>query len=261
ATSVTGAAARRTPVGAIVGGIAGGITLLALVISLLSCWHRQQGHGALQSVGESGGPEPLITQFNGGGGSLAVSASGMPYMQPLAVRSKAPMTTVIISGGESSNTDHQANMREVVLSPPDSQQLPSSLEKVLLSSTSNSSVLSTSSNNRSASPLLTSPLNVTGTQEELRVVQHNIVQLEESSVGPGRSVTLRRQTSGEAEIIEEEMHMSVADMQEAIWSQREQIRVLREQQQSAWAQGLSDDPPPGYMPMEVGMQISREASS
>ncbi|KIK01048.1 hypothetical protein K443DRAFT_99358, partial [Laccaria amethystina LaAM-08-1] len=58
----------------------------------------------------------------------------------------------------------------------------------------------------------------------------------------------------------EETHMSMPDIQEAIRSLKEQIRVLREQQQSAWALGLSDDHPPGYTPMEV-MQISREASS
>ena len=249
----------------------GGITLLALVISLLFFWHRRRGHGALQSVRGNGGPEPLITQFNDGVGSLAVSTSGMPYTQPLSVRLESPMATVTVSGGEF-HTDHQANMRnnyrtlnsgEVVLSPPGSQQLPSSSEKALSSSTSNSSV----------SPLLPSPLNVPGIREEvrrarqedldnrLRVVQHNMVQLEESSAGHGRSVSLRRQTSGEVEIIEDEMQMSMSDMQEAIRSMREQIRVLREQQQSAWALGLSDNPPPGYTPMEVGMQISREASS
>ena len=250
-TPATGAPARRTPVGAIVGGIAGGITLLALVIFLGFCWRRRRSHA----------PELLITQFNDGGGSLAVSASGMPYTQPLAVHKKSSMPPVTVSG----NTDNQANMPdnyqtlpsgEVVLSPPGSQQLPSS--KALPSSTSNSNVLDTSSNNGSASPLLPSSLNVAGTREEvrrarqqdldnrLRVVQHNIEQLEESSARSGRSVSLRRQTSGAAEIIEEEMHMSMPDIQEAIRSMREQIGVLRRQQQSAWALGLSDDPPPGY---------------
>jgi hypothetical protein len=267
-TTVTGAPARRTqaPIGAIVGGIAGGITLFAFAISLLFCWHRRGGHGVLQSVSVNGGSKPLITQFNC---EAAASASGMPYTQSLAVCSKSPMATVIVSDGESSNTDNQANMRNknrtlrsegVVLPSPGSQQLPSSSRKAIPLS---------SSNNRVALPLLPSPLNVTGTREEirrarqedldnrLRVVQHNIVQLEESRIGSRRSVSLREQISGEAG---EEMHMSVPDMQETIQSLREQIRVVREQQQSAWALGLSDDPPPGYTPMEVGMQISREAS-
>jgi len=231
-TTVTGAPARRTPVGAIAGGIAGGITLFALVITLLFCWHRRRG---LDSAKGNGDPEHLITQF---------------------------MTTV--PGGESSNADNQANMRNNHLVPSSKRALPS---------TSNLGILGTSSNNRSASPLLPTPLNGPGTREEvrrarqedldnqLRVVQHNIVQLEESSARPGRSVSLRRQASGQAGIIEEEIHMSVPDMQEVIRSLKEQIRVLREQQQSAWALGLSDDRPPGYTPMEVRMQISREASS
>ena len=41
-TTVTGAPALKTPVGAIVGSIAGGITLLALVLFLLFCWHRRR---------------------------------------------------------------------------------------------------------------------------------------------------------------------------------------------------------------------------
>jgi len=269
-TTVTGAPARKTPVGAIVGGIAGGIVLLVLFISLPFCWRRRHGSS-----------EPLITQFDVGGDSLSVPASGMPYTQPFAVRSKPPMATVTMSGGESSNNDNQAIMRNryqtlhsggVVLYPPGSQQLSSS-EKVSLSSTSNSNVFGASSNNRSASPLLPPPLNATGTQEEvrrarqedldnrLRVVQHNIVQLEESSAGPGSSVPFRRQTSGEAAIIAEETQMSMPDMQEAIRLLKEQVHVLREQQQSAWALGLSNDPPPGYTTMEVAMPISREASS
>lgn len=274
-TTVTVAPARRTPVGAIVGGIAGGIMLLAFFLSLLFCWRRR--HGAFQSVRENGVSEPLITQFDVGGGSLSAPASGMPYTQPFAVRSKPPMATVTVSGGESSNTDNQATMRNrnrtlhsrgVVLLPPGYQQLSSS-EKVSLSSTSNSNVLGTSSNNS----LLPPPLNARGTREEvrrarqedldnrLRVVQHNIVQLEESSAGPGRSVPFRRQTSGEAGIIEEETQMSMPDMQEAIRLLKEQVHILREQQQSAWALGLSNDPPPGYTTMEVAMPISREASS
>ena len=228
-TTVTSTPARRTPVGAIVGGIVGGIALLALAVFLGFCWRRRRSHA----------PELLITQFNDEGASLAVSASGMPYTQPPAVHTKSSIPPLTVSG----NNDNQASMPNsyrtlhsggVVLSdPPSSQQLPSS-------------------------PLLPSPLNVNGAREEvrrarqqdldnrLRVVQHNIVQLEESNARPGRSVSLRQQTSGAAEIIEEEMHMSMPDIQEAIRSMREQIGVLRRQQQSAWALGLSDDPPPGY---------------
>ena len=228
-TTVTSTPARRTPVSAIVGGIVGGIALLALVVFLGFCRRRRRSHA----------PELLITQFNDEGISLAVSASGMPYTQPPVVHTKSSIPPLTVSG----NNDNQASMPNsyrtlhlggaALSDPPSSQQLPSS-------------------------PLLPSPPNVRGTQEEvrrarqqdldnrLRVVQHNIVQLEESSAGPGISVSLSRQTSGAAEITEEEIHMSMPDIQEAIRSMREQIGVLRSQQQSAWAQGLSDDLPPGY---------------
>ena len=163
-TTVTGAPARRTPVGAIiVGGVAGEITLFALVISLLFCWHRRGGHDALQSVKRNGDPERVITKF---------------------------LATVTVPGGESSNTDNQVNMRNNHRMPPS--------EKALLS-TSNLGVLGASSNNRRTSLLLQSPLNDPGTREEvrrarqedldnqLRVAQNNIVQLEKSSARPGRS--------------------------------------------------------------------------
>ena len=134
-----------------------------------------------------------------------MSASGMPYAQPLAESSLPSMATDTVFGGESFSTENQANMPDnyqtlpsgkIVLSPPGSQQLPSS-EKALPSSPLNPSVLGTSSNNGSASPLLPSP-NVTGTREEvrrarqkdlddrLRVVQHNIEQLEGSGAGHER---------------------------------------------------------------------------
>ena len=228
-TTVTSTPTRRAPVGAIVGGIVGGIALLALAVFLGFCWRRRRSHA----------PELLITRFNDEGASLAVSASGMPYTQPPVVHTKSSIPPLTVSG----NNDNQASMPNsyrtlhlggaALSDPPSSQQLPSS-------------------------PLLLTPLNVKGTREEvrrarqqdldnrLRVVQHNIVQLEESNARPGRSVSSRQQTSGAAEIIEEEMHMSMPDIQEAIRSMREQIGVLRRQQQSAWALGLSDDPPPGY---------------
>jgi hypothetical protein len=43
-----------------------------------------------------------------------------------------------------------------------------------------------------------------------------------------------------------EESLSVTDMRVEMIQMREQIALLRAQQQSAWALGLSDDPPPGY---------------
>ena len=162
-TPVTGAPARRTPIGAIAGGITGGIALFALVIFLLLYWHRRGGHDALHSVKGNGDPERVITQF---------------------------LATVTVPGGESFSTNNQVNMRNNQRMPPSEKALPS---------TSNLGVLGASSNNRRTSLLLQSPLNDPGTREEvrrarqedldnhLRVAQNNIVQLEKSSARPGRS--------------------------------------------------------------------------
>ena len=35
--------------------------------------------------------------------------------------------------------------------------------------------------------------------------------------------------------------MLVSDIKEEIWSMKEQIRLLKEQRRSLWAEGLSDD--------------------
>ncbi|KIJ92747.1 hypothetical protein K443DRAFT_113112 [Laccaria amethystina LaAM-08-1] len=58
--------------------------------------------------------------------------------------------------------------------------------------------------------------------------------------------------------MEEEVDMSVLDMKEEVQSMKEKIRLLKEQRRSPWAEGLSDDPPPGYTPMEMRTRNSRD---
>lgn len=70
-----------------------------------------------------------------------------------------------------------------------------------------------------------------------------------SNSSSSSSITAIGGPDGDAEI-------RVEDMKELIRSLRLQIEYLQLQQQSAWAQGLSDDPPPGYTPM-----VSRRLSS
>ena len=85
--------------------------------------------------------------------------------------------------------------------------------------------------------------------ERLRAVQREVTNLI-SDLRGGRQLSVRRsradargnQYSGEEE------EMSMEEMREQLRVMREQIEYLREQQRSAWAQGLSDDPPPGYTP-------------
>ena len=56
----------------------------------------------------------------------------------------------------------------------------------------------------------------------------------------------RDDTCGKQEVGEEEM--SMGEIREQLHVMQEQIEYLKEQQHSAWAQGFSDEPPPGYMP-------------
>jgi hypothetical protein len=87
-------------------------------------------------------------------------------------------------------------------------------------------------------------------QEELdnrlKMVQEAVERL---TAGPRGSATLRRHrslgaSSGEA-------NLSVSDMRAEVRLMQEQIQLLREQRRSAWALGLSNDPPPGYTIMET----------
>lgn len=88
--------------------------------------------------------------------------------------------------------------------------------------------------------------------ERLRVVQQEVTHLTSDLRGEkgGRQLSVRRRranTRGNEEV-EGEQEMSMAEMREQLSAMKEQIGYLREQQRSAWAQGLSDDPPPGYTP-------------
>jgi hypothetical protein len=86
--------------------------------------------------------------------------------------------------------------------------------------------------------------------ERLRAVQQEVTHLTSDLRGEkgGRQLSVRRHradTRGIQEVGEEE-EMSMGEMKEQLRVMKEQIGYLREQQRSAWAQGLSDDPPPGY---------------
>ena len=93
-------------------------------------------------------------------------------------------------------------------------------------------------------------------QQEMQEMQELRSDMRPEKAGPGRSLSLRRQRTltretGEVEVTEEVVDMSVSDMKEEIRSMKEQIRLLKEQRRSPWAEGLSDDPPPGYTPTET----------
>lgn len=51
--------------------------------------------------------------------------------------------------------------------------------------------------------------------------------------------------------------MTTDELKETLREMREQVENLRQQQQSAWAQGLSDEPPPGYSAITRGFSLRR----
>lgn len=93
--------------------------------------------------------------------------------------------------------------------------------------------------------------------ERLRSVQQEMMYLS-SDVSNGekgarhRGSVRRQQTLNRgvpiAEAGEPEGEISMEDMQEQLRNMKAQVAYLQEQQRSAWAQGLTDDPPPGYSP-------------
>ncbi|KIM48570.1 hypothetical protein M413DRAFT_437782 [Hebeloma cylindrosporum] len=87
--------------------------------------------------------------------------------------------------------------------------------------------------------------------ERLRAVQEEVTHLTSDLQGEkgGRQPSVRRRGAnkrGDQEVAGEAEEMTMAEMREQLSVMKEQIGYLREQQRSAWAQGLSDDPPPGY---------------
>ena len=293
----------KTLIGAIVGGVLGGIAAFVFVIFLLFRCHRCGGRNALQGNGDT----PLATGFgedhdtfpgniNAKTNPSALSALKASYTQP-SVYSTNPSTTTdtavrlanetadcnssdsakaggplehplpaLPSGAQepgmvlwddhgtsygddtsgSFDPDHQPNTsnyyrnpseRQTVLCPPSPTHPPPPPVVALASSISSSSQSDTGDDRRSASQALT-PLNVGATQElihhtrqeeidyQLRIVElQNALQLQESSLAPGRPLSLRQRTLEEAEVTGE------ADMwaPEAILFFQEQIRILREQ--------------------------------
>lgn len=82
----------------------------------------------------------------------------------------------------------------------------------------------------------------------MRYVQNEMSTLTADLTGqkPARKKSVRNRGPNGTET-EEEMTMN--EMREQLRAMSSQISYLRSQQQSPWALGLSDDPPPGYEPV------------
>lgn len=57
-----------------------------------------------------------------------------------------------------------------------------------------------------------------------------------------------------------EDQMTTDELKETLREMRAQVEYLHQQQQSAWAQGLSDEPPPGYSAITRALSLRRSQS-
>lgn len=240
----TTANSAKTLVGAIVGGIAGGIAIFVFVIFLLSCWHRRRNPDALQRDGGNGDPASLTRSLNIGRGPPAVSAPRMAQLQS-QIRSKPPIVAPQ-SNQTGSNSGYSGQGGAGPSHWDGSRKFLGNINTTGV--TSNGMLRSGHEDHHNSHP---------NTQEQtreevrherqeeldyrLRVVQREMEQVTESTL------TLRRQRT----LTHTGEEVSVSDMRMEVMLMREQIALLRSQQRSAWALGLSDDPPPGYTPMET----------
>lgn len=219
----------RTLVGAIVGGIAGGIAIFVFVIFLLSYWHRRRNPDGLQKDGGNGDPASLIRSFNIGRGPPAVSAPRIAQFRS-EIRSKTPIVTPQLSNSGQGGAEP-------------SQRYGSHGKLNTTDVVSNGMLRRGHDNSRPNTRELTREEVRHERQEELdyrlRMVQREMEQVTESTLASRRQQTLRH--TGEEGLL-------VSDMRREIMLMTEQISLLRAQQRSAWALGLSDDPPPGYTP-------------
>jgi hypothetical protein len=224
----------KTPKGAIAGGIAGGIATLVFVMFFLSSWRRRRRRN-LDALQREGDPPFLITSFNIGRDPPAVSAPRMADLQS-QIRSKAPIAAPQLLNQTGYNSGYFGQ------GGAGSSQRDGSSEFLGNLSTTDAAFSGHEDHHNShpSTPEQTREKVRHERQEELdhrlRVVQREMEQL------TGSTLALRH--TGEE-------GLSVTDMRMEMSMMREQIALLRAQQQSAWALGLSDDPPPGYTPMET----------
>ena len=233
----------RTPVGAIIGGVAGGIVIFVVVIFLLLCWHRCRGRDSQRTA-------PPITEFNMGENPSMAAVLGLPYTRP-PVHSKASR---LIPHLENQTGYNSAPSQGV---PGISRQNKS---RRLLGNLNNAdSVPGGMPPSGQQNHQLSHPNTQESTRDEirrerqeeldnrLRMVQQEMVQV--TALGEQRMLGATPM---------EEADLSTSDIRMEIQLMREQIQLLREQQRSTWALGLSDNPPPGYTPMDTRVGDSRE---
>ncbi|KAF8912180.1 hypothetical protein CPB84DRAFT_1742791 [Gymnopilus junonius] len=301
----TTATRKSTPTGAIVGGVIGGLAVLAALATLLVlCLRRRRQPHSRESMEAAGYVPPLVTEMSPPMDRPRVATAVNPFTTPLSsqnvLHQYSPPSKVAQTGygpgpmnyagpsrgGPASQVDSEVPYGGIASSQASGSasgsgsglayvgnnasrgRLISVTTGDHISSPSSDGPLSSTLNSQNPLSLLSPSNKIEATRrarqqeldQRLRTMQQEMAFLasditgEKSPVGPGgqRNVSVRRRPTsngtarGESEEGGEELTM--AEMREQLRQMRHQISYLREQQQSAWAQGLSDDPPPGYEP-------------
>ncbi|KAF9532857.1 hypothetical protein CPB83DRAFT_903366 [Crepidotus variabilis] len=271
----------------IVGGIVGGIAFAALLGFLFICIMRRQRRKARLEFTDKdwtaeNGIDPVVTPFYhptnghasshmGSGGPYLSNDHSRPYayggqhaQQHSNSQTTGPSSDVgaqsayggymsAVGGSNSGeDTSESAHARLVTVTDGDHLSTPNQMRSVgpmVSGATAGSSV-----------PTLWGAGMSAQQREDVRrerqreldermcQVQDEMNHLAADMTGqkPSRRRSIRRPQAPSSVTGEEEMSME--EMREQLRVMTNQVSYLRNQQQSAWALGLSDDPPPGYEP-------------
>ncbi|RDB22152.1 hypothetical protein Hypma_010655, partial [Hypsizygus marmoreus] len=240
------------PVGAIVGGVVGGLVfLVALILLCLFCQRRRRR--TLQIQGSETAPHLVPFVSNGYSHS---DGSTVPF-NAASLQSSAPEVGAS-STHRTQNTSEKFNTTNSTSTSPAHHRVTT--DPPIMSTLSSGDVTSSVNSDRdpisrslslAPPPLHASQPNITEATRQARqqeldrqllAVKQGMRDLTmglQVESAPGTSEGLRQVRNGDAELTE---------LREQMRLMRQQIEFLQTQQQSDWAQGLSDHPPPGYSP-------------
>ncbi len=207
----------KSSTGVVIGGAVGGIVIGLLIAAAAFTYWRRRHRAKSAQASEASPPSAFMSQYNNG------YVEG--YHQPASFYSPG--------GGERSSVYIPDNVMAALpdgaimmsaATPPDARRLSDATPPI----TSSPTTFSTSEIRRTRQQAL---------EAQMRQIQAEMVMLTEGTKQSGPSTSI---PSGQEE--------DVNVLRGQITAMREQMRVLQSQQQSPWAQGLSNEPPPGYTP-------------
>ncbi|KAJ3550094.1 hypothetical protein NMY22_g632 [Coprinellus aureogranulatus] len=293
-TDATQANSSGTPVGAIVGGVVGGILGLAAIIFLVFCLRRRRKAQQLpnpalmtevdHTYNNNGGPDVGYIQQNAfqpgpsrmENGPLYSPVAqnfraGNQYPNSMTTGSHYSSATSPYGGVAASRPDYDSDRATTVTGSASAQgTIPSAY-----SNGSSGAVISEKRRRMQQDLVVLSPTeqprpSPTGADRSLSVrnpsenQQERIRQARQAEIGDRLRTVERemsdlkrgRSTRAPVRVMQNNSAQDdeIADMREEMRRMQEEIMHLRSNQSSAWAQGLTDEPPPGYTPRALPTQ-------